>query len=123
MLSACTGREDEICDQGRRRGLPGGNADTQHGPTHTQNSWRTTTGQAKERGRDDKIRPRGDHQIAASTRLSDHGEKSEGRPIQTQGRGEPQQGAETIPQPSELRPAWARRPPWQAQGRTGLNPS
>jgi hypothetical protein len=89
VLSVRTGGEDEICDHWRRRGLPGGNSGTQHGPTNAQNSWRTTTGQAKERGCDDEIRPRGDHQIAASTRLSDHGEKSEGRRIQTQGRGEP----------------------------------
>jgi hypothetical protein len=91
MLSARTGGEDEICDHGRRRGLPGGNAGTQHSLTNAQNSWKMMTGQAKECGRDDEIRPRGDHQIAASTRLSDHGEKSERRPIQTQGRGEPQQ--------------------------------
>jgi hypothetical protein len=123
MLSARTGGENEICDHGRRRGLQGGNSDTKHGPTNALNSWRTTTDQAKECRCNHEIRPRGDHQIAASTRLSDHGEKSEGRPIQTQGRGEPQQGAGTRPQPSELQPAWARRPPWQAQGRTGLNPS
>jgi hypothetical protein len=52
--------------------------------------WESNDGRAarEERGRDDEIRPRGDHQIAASTRLSDHEEKSEGRRTQTQGRGE-----------------------------------